>query len=85
MATLKSRVVATDRKLQKLNEAPKAASKARRNAYKLSEADKDRKIMLVGTAVLRAVESGRWSETDFRHLMDDALYRQTDRNLFDLD
>jgi hypothetical protein len=78
-------VAATDKKLNEIKEARKASDKARRNAYKLSKADKDRKIMLVGTAVLRAVESGRWSETDFHHLMDDALNRQADRDLFDLD
>ncbi|MFL9914955.1 hypothetical protein PQR75_06060 [Paraburkholderia fungorum] len=41
-------MAATDKKLNEIKEARKASDKARRNAYKLSKVDKDRKIMLVG-------------------------------------
>jgi hypothetical protein len=85
MATLKSRVAATDRKLQELKEARKASDKARRQQYKQSKADHDRKVMLVGEAVLRRVDRGEWDEAEFRQMMDEALSRPADRALFDLE
>lgn len=82
---LKDRLAATAKKLDEIKVARKAADKERRSAYKQSRADKDRKISLVGEAVIRRVESGEWDETEFRKMMDEALSRPVDRALFDLD
>jgi hypothetical protein len=85
MTTLKSRVAATDKKINDIKEARKASDKARRQQYKQSKADHDRKVMLVGEAVLRRVDRGEWDEDDFRQMMDEALSRPADRALFDLE
>ena len=82
---LKNRMAATAKKLDEIKVARKAADKERRSAYKQSKADKDRKISLVGEAVIRRVESGEWDEAEFRKMMDEALSRPVDRALFDLD
>jgi hypothetical protein len=68
-----------------LKEGRKAADKARRQAHQQSRADRDRKVMLVGEAVLRRVDRGEWDEADFRQMMDAALSRAADRSLFELD
>jgi hypothetical protein len=85
MTTLKSRVAATDKKINEIKEARKASDKARRQQYKQSKADHDRKVMLVGDAVLRRVDRGEWDEAEFRQMMDEALSRPADRALFDLE
>jgi hypothetical protein len=85
MTLLKSRVAATDKKLDELKQARKAADKARRQAHKRTKADRERMVMLVGEAVLRRVDRGEWDETEFRQMMDEALSRPADRVLFDLD
>ena len=82
---LKDRLAATAKKLDEIKVARKAADKERRSAYKQGKADKDRKISLVGEAVIRRVESGEWDEAEFRKMMDEALSRPVDRALFDLD
>jgi hypothetical protein len=68
-------------KAERLKEARKASDKA----YKESKADRARKLMLVGEAVLRRVERGELDEAEFRQMMDEALMRPADRALFDLD
>jgi hypothetical protein len=85
MNLLRKRIAATDEKLNALKEARKAADKARHRAYKQSKADRERKAMLVGEAVLRRVEQGLWDESEFRSMMDEVLTRGSDRALFDLD
>jgi hypothetical protein len=85
MTQLKDRLTATDQRLKQLKDSRKAADKVRRQACKQSKADRDRKVMLVGEAVLRRVERGEWDEADFRQMMDEALGRPADRNLFDLE
>ncbi|KWN14704.1 hypothetical protein WT83_16570 [Burkholderia territorii] len=60
MSLLKGRLAATDEKLKEIKDARKAADRKRRQAYKQSRADRDRKIMLVGEAVLRRVDRGEW-------------------------
>jgi hypothetical protein len=85
MNPLRKRVAATDEKLKALKEARKASDKDRRQAYKQTKADRDRKVVLVGEAVIRRVERGQWDETDFRKTMDESLTRGADRALFDLD
>jgi hypothetical protein len=85
MTLLKSRIAATDRRLNELKDARKAADKARRKVHRQTKADRDRKVMLVGEAVLRRVERGGWDEADFRKMMDQALLRPADRALFDLE
>ncbi|MBC8721683.1 hypothetical protein [Paraburkholderia sp. 31.1] len=85
MSLLKSRITATDRKLDELKQTRKVADKARRQAHKQTKADRERKVQLVGEAVLRRVDRGEWAEAEFRQMMDDALSRPADRALFDLD
>lgn len=82
---LKSRLEATEQKLKEIKEARKASAKARLSNYKQSKANKERKIFLVGDAVMRRLERGEWDEADFRQMMDEALARPVDRALFDLD
>jgi hypothetical protein len=82
---LKKRIKATDEKLEALKEARKAAQKASCQAYKQSKADRERKVMLVGEAVLRRLERGESDAADFYRMMDEALSRPADRALFDLD
>ena len=85
MTLLKKRLDATGQKLTELKEARKTAQKASRQAYKQTRADRERKVMLVGEAVLRRLDRGEWDEADFRQMMDEALSRPVDRALFDLD
>jgi hypothetical protein len=85
MTTLKSRVATTDKKLNEIKEARRAADKARRQQHKQSKADRDRKVMLAGEAILRRVDRGEMAEDEFRQMMDEALSRPADRALFDLD
>ena len=85
MNLLRKRVAATDEKLKALKEARRASDKDRRQAYKQTKADRDRKVVLVGEAVIRRVERGQWDEADFRQMMDESLTRGADRALFDLD
>jgi hypothetical protein len=85
MTILKSRAAAPADKINEVKDARKAADKARRQQYKQTRADYDRKVLLVGEAVLRRVDRGEWDEAEFRQMMDDALSRPADRALFDLE
>lgn len=85
MTLLKKGLDPTSEKLEVRKEARKAAQKASRQEYKQSRADRERKVMLVGEAVLRRVDRGEWDDADFRQMMDEALSRAADRALFDLD
>ncbi|MFM0069334.1 hypothetical protein [Paraburkholderia aspalathi] len=85
MTTLKDRLSTTKQRLKELKEGRKAADKVQRQAYKQSKADRDRKMMLVGDAVLRRVERGEWDEVEFRQMMDEALGCPADRSLFDFE
>ena len=79
MTLLKRRLLATDEKLQELKMARKVAAKAQRQQVKQTRADRERKVMLAGEAILRRVERGEWDAADFRQMMDDALSRPADR------
>jgi hypothetical protein len=85
MTILKSRAAAPGNKINEVKDARKAADKARRQQYKQTRADYDRKVLLVGEAVLRRVDRGEWDEAEFRQMMDEALSRPADRALFDLE
>jgi len=85
MTLLKSRVAATNQHLKELQESRKVADKVRRQQYKQSAADRQRKTMLVGESVLRRLDRGQWDETAFRQMMDEDLSRPADRALFGLD
>lgn len=85
MNLLKSRLDATNEKLKELRASRKLADKARRQEVKHSRADEERKKLLVGEAVLARVASGEWDEGEFRSMMDHALSRPVDRDLFGLD
>ena len=61
------------------------ADKERRAIHKQTRADRERKVRLVGEAVLQRLERGEWDEAAFTQMMDDALARGTDRALFGLD
>lgn len=71
--------------VQELKTARKTAAKAQRQQLKQTRADRERKIMLAGEALLRHVDRGEWDEVDFRAMMDDYLSRPADRSLFELD
>ncbi|MFT3815664.1 MAG: hypothetical protein QM740_20250 [Acidovorax sp.] len=85
MSLLSARIQATNEKLAELKEKRKAAQKAQRQTAKVTRADRERKKLLVGEAVLARVARGEWDEDDFRRMMDEALSRPIDRALFDLD
>jgi hypothetical protein len=85
MTILKSRAAAPADKINEVKDARKAADKARRQQYKQTRADYDRKVLLVGEAVLRRVDRGEWDDAEFRQMMDDALSRPADRALFGLE
>ncbi|WP_281203368.1 hypothetical protein [Ralstonia solanacearum] len=85
MNMLKRRLDATDEKLQELKTARKTAAKVQRQQLKQTRADRERKIILAGEALLRRVDRGEWDEADFRAMMDDYLSRPADRALFELD
>ncbi|CAB3774387.1 hypothetical protein [Paraburkholderia humisilvae] len=85
MSLLKNRVKATDEKIKAMKDARKTADRERRQAYKQTRADRERRVMLVGETVLHRVERGEWDEAEFRKMMDEALTRPADRALFDLD
>jgi hypothetical protein len=74
----------TNARLQEMNEARKAADKMRRQLRKQSKADHERKVVLVGEAVLLRVDRGEMDEAEFQ-MMDEALSRADDRALFGLD
>jgi hypothetical protein len=85
MTVLESRLTATDSKLKAIKDAKRASDKARRQQYKQTRADRERKVLLVGEAVMRRLDRGEWDEVDFRQMMDETLSRPADRALFDLD
>lgn len=85
MNLLKSRMQATNEKLEVLKQQRKASQKAQRQTLKLTRADRERKKLLVGEAVLARLARGEWDEEEFRQMMDEALSRPVDRILFDLD
>ncbi len=85
MSLMKSRLVATDKKLEEIKAARKAAQKASRQAYKQTRADRERKVVLAGEAIMRRVARGEFDEAEFRSMMDDYLLHSVDRALFDLD
>ncbi|KAF7963677.1 hypothetical protein AWV80_07065 [Cupriavidus sp. UYMU48A] len=85
MTLVTTRIAATNKKLEEIKEARRTEEKKRRKAYKQIRAERQRKIMLVGEAVLGRLERGAWDDTEFREMMDEALTRTADRVLFDLD
>jgi DNA/RNA-binding domain of Phe-tRNA-synthetase-like protein len=84
MNMLKRRLDATDAKLQEIKTARKSAVKAQRQQVKQTRADRERKIVLAGEALLRRVDRGEWDVGDFHAMMDEFLFRPVDRALFDL-
>lgn len=85
MTLLKTRLPATDSKLKEIKDAKRASDKLRRQQYKQTKADHERKVILVGEAVMRRLDRGEWDEADFQQMMDEVLSRPADRALFDLD
>ncbi|KVN02940.1 hypothetical protein [Burkholderia diffusa] len=85
MNLLKRRLAETDEKLRELKTARKAAAKAQREQIKQTRANRERKVMLAGEAILRRVDRGEWDAADFYRMMDEYLSRPADRALFELD
>lgn len=85
MNMLKRRLAATDDKLQEIKTARKAAANAQRQMVKQTRADRERKVMLAGEALLRRVDRGEADVADFHAMMDEFLARPADRALFGLD
>ena len=85
MNFLKARIDATNDKLSEIKASRRLADKAKRQEIKHSRADKERKKLLVGEAVLARVARGEWDEAELRSMMDAALSRPGDRALFGLD
>jgi hypothetical protein len=85
MNLLKRRVAATIERLQQMRNAHKAAAKVQRQQIRQTRADRERKVTLVGEAVLRRVERVEWDAADFYRMMDEALSCPSDRALFELD
>lgn len=82
---LKHQLIATDEKLSSLRESRKAAAKAQRKMIKENRADRERKLRLIGEAVLRRIAAGEWNDAELMRMMDETLTRATDRALFKLD
>ena len=85
MNLLKSRIDATDERLEEFRKQRKLLQKQQRQALKLSRAERERKKLLIGEAVLARLAREDWDEDDFRQMMDAALTRPQDRVLFGLD
>ncbi|WP_322033395.1 hypothetical protein [Paraburkholderia sp. J76] len=85
MNLLKKRITETDTKLEEMKAARKAAQKASRQAHKQTRADRERKAVLAGEAILRRVERGEFDEAEFHSMMDEYVSRAADRALFELE
>jgi hypothetical protein len=83
--TLKARLEATNERINSLKDARKAANKIKRKEIKQTQADRERKKLLVGEAVLERVAKGQWDEKEFLRMMNESLFRPSDRRLFDLE
>jgi hypothetical protein len=57
-----------------MNDARKAGDKTRRQQVKQTRADRERKITLVGEAVMRRLDRGEWDEADFRKMTDESAW-----------
>ena len=81
--------VSMSAKLEKLLEKEaqlKAQIQQAKAAEKTLERKRDtRRKILVGSAVLARVESGRWPKEDLLSMMDGFLTRENERDLFELD
>lgn len=85
MGMLKSRIDATNKKIEEFKAARKLEAKSRRADIKRTRADRERQKILVGEAVLARLANGELDEIEFRKMMSDSLSRPADRALFDLD
>ncbi|WP_323123801.1 hypothetical protein [Burkholderia alba] len=85
MTLFKRRIADTDDKLKEMKDARKASDKARRHQVKQTRADRERKVLLIGEAILHRIDRGEMDEAEFRQIMEEALSRQADRALFGLD
>lgn len=79
MSVLKDSMAATERKLKDLKDARKATNKERLKEHKQSKAERERKLMLIDSAVLARVQCSEWDEADFLNMMDAALFRPADK------
>jgi septal ring factor EnvC (AmiA/AmiB activator) len=85
MAKIDERIATLQTRLQQLKAQQQrtAAKQKALESKRTRKADTRRKI-LIGSIVLARVEQGRFSETELRGWMDEALTRADDRALFDL-
>jgi hypothetical protein len=85
MATLQERIAKAEERLKQLR-ADQQKVEARKKAaeVKRSRKEETRRKVLVGAVVLAKLEEGSYPEADFTAMMDAALTRPEDRNLFGL-
>jgi hypothetical protein len=85
MGTLEDKITAAETKLKQLK-AEQQKIGARKKAVEVQRKRKDdtRRKVLAGSVLLARVESGEWSETALKAMMDKALTRAEDRALFGL-
>ncbi len=85
MPTLEERVAAAREKLKTLEERRKRAD-ARKKSIESKQARKaeTRRKILVGAVVLARVDQGRFDKELLLGMLDEALRRDDDRQLFDL-
>lgn len=84
MATVENTIARLEAKLKQAK-AKKQQIEARKRASETKEerANDTRRKILIGAAVLRKIETNKWSEKELNEMMDDFLKNQKDRILFD--
>jgi large subunit ribosomal protein L7/L12 len=85
MPTLDDRIAKHEQKLKQLKAQQQQIEARKRAALtKKRRADGTRRKILVGAAILNAIERGKMTNSEFLALMNDFLTRDDDRALFDL-
>ena len=85
MATIENTIASLEAKLKQAK-AKKQQIEARKRALETKEerAKDTRRKILVGAAILAKVERGEWPRDKLLTMLDAALIRPADRDLFDL-
>lgn len=85
MATIEDTIANLEAKLKQAK-AKKQQIEARKRAMETKEerAKDTRRKILVGAAILAKVDRGEWPKDNLLVILDSALTRPNDRNLFDL-
>ena len=85
MATIENTIASLEAKLKQAK-AKKQQIEARKRAIETKEerANDTRRKILIGAAILKKVETNKWSEKELNELMNSFLKNQKDRILFNL-